>query len=760
MAAYGSDTLATISQDGHVPDTRFKDARSVQDFCRRLIDNDTQRSYKRARVNGLVDGNPPYKMSKLREAGRADSANVNWGIARAYLESAVGAFYDLFSEAPNYFSVKTDFGNDEQKATYSGVISEEADRILRQDKVWDYNVQISQWGMVLHGCGPLMFEDSFRVLPRAYLCGDLKVPEFTYSDTSYWEVCMVQATYYPPELYQFISDPKQASRIGWDVDYTKKVIANAMDIRTQVGVQYDWEFYQQELKNNALMYMYDDSKINRIAHVFWREFDGGVTHVMVERDSTTGGTAAQPGDENAESSDIRFLFSHPRRYRNFQEVIHPMYYDHGNGGYHHSVTGMGVKMFSAMEYQNRLLCNLCDKAFSPKILFKPTSTEASNKFEIAHLGEYAVLPKGFDWQQTGLAGLMNDGLAMNGQLTDIIGQNLMSYRGQPMKQEGNPVTARQVQYDASQQAALSKTQFNRYYEQLDMLYAEIYRRLSNLNSNDPKAMEFQERCRKRKVPVEALNRIAKIEATRVVGQGSAFMRKQALDTLWLTVSQALGEEGRDNLLEDKIAAEAGQSAVERYHPRRADKQMPNDQEADAMLWVSAMKTGVSPKITPTQNAVIYANTWLQAAAQAAQSLQQGADPAEVYHFLHMIGPAILAQLQRFGQDKQRQALQKEMMKRWQQLAKITDGLGKQLQKQAEAQKQQAQKTQQTMTDEQLKAAKVQSDIQLKTVKTAAALKQSEERHALKQKQAQQDMALADAATASEIHRKRLKDFQE
>lgn len=753
---YGSDTLATISQDGQVPETRMKDARQVQDYCRRLIDNDEKRSWKRSRVNGLVDGNPPYRASKLREAGRAEACNVNWNISRSYMEAAVGAFYDLFSEAPGYITVRTDFGNDEQKETWSNIISEEIDRVFRNSKVWDYNMQISQWDMVLHGCGPFIFETAHQVLPKAILCGDLKVPELTKSDTFYWDAAMVETTYYPPQLYEFIQNEETAYKIGWDVEYTKLVIANAMDIRQQQGVRYDWEFYQQELKNNSLSY-YDDSKVCRICHVMWKEFDGRITHVMVERDSSTTSMAQMKGD--GVESDIKFLYRHIGRYAGFNNMVHPMYFDHGNGGYHHSVTGLGVKMYASMEYQNRLLCNLADKAFAPKIIFNPTTAENAQKFQLVHMGDYAVMPGGFQFQQTGVAGLMNDGIAMYNTVDQLQQSNLSSYRQQvPADKSGNPVTKYEKQLEAAQQSALNKTQFNRYYEQLDMLYEEIYRRLSNLNSTDERAKEFQNRCTRRGVPKEAISRVSNIQATRVVGQGSAFMRKQAIDSLF-TIVGTLPEDGRTNLIADKIAAEAGQSAVNRYYPRKGTI-MPDDQKAEAVQWVAAIKVGVTPVVTPNQNPMVYAQTFLAAAAQAMQSLSQGADPMSVLQFLEIIGPASAAHLQRLQKDPTRQTQFKLLSEQWKKLASVTDQLKQQIQKQQEQMKQQQQSSQGAMNDMQIKQLKAQTDIQIKKAKTAAQLQQSQDKHRLKLAQGVQDLAIKDASAAAEIHRNRLKAFQE
>jgi hypothetical protein len=751
MAYTGAiDGLKTleVSPDGNgtiVPKTRMQDAMAVQNWSRRIIDNDEKRSWKRSRVNGLVDGNPPYKTSDLKKAGRADACSVNWGTARSYLESAGGAFYDLFSESPGYITVYTAYGTPEQRVDWSNIIAAEADRILKKSPIWDYEMSLSIDNLILHGCGPMIFEDAFRVLPKAFLCGDLKVPEFTKSEPSYWEAALVQATYFPPELFAFIENRKVAESVGWNVEFSRQVIANAMGLRNQAGHMYEWEFYQQELKNNSLSY-FDEPKVCRVCHVFWKEFDSSITHAIVERDTSSG-------------LKTEFLYHNIGRYRNWQQVIHPMYFDHGNGGYHHSVTGLGVKMFAAMEYENRLICNLCDKAFAPKVLFKPTTSDARQKFELFTYGDFGVLPRGLDAMQNPVAGLMDDGLRLHDMLGNLVSSNLSSYRQQvPAQRAGNPPTKFQKQLEASLQSALSKTQFNRFYEQLDTLYTEIYRRLSNINSTDPLAQEFQKRCEKEGVPKEAIGRIEKIQATRVVGQGSSFMRKSAIDSLFM-VAPSLPEEGRDNLISDKIAAEAGQEAVRRYYPKAAQK-MPSDQQAEATQWVAAMKIGVPPIITSSQNATTYAATFLAAATTAVQSLQQGGDPADVLKFLMVAGPAIAAHLKRIEQDPMRQQVYEKMQEQWQQLAQMTDRLKAVVQKNQQAMKKQKERTGQVLSDQQLKMLKTTSDIKLKETKTRAQMQQSAQKHGQKLQQGAQEMVLKDASTASEIHRNRLKSLNE
>jgi len=751
MPIYGAgESLKTLEPNPNgegvrVPRTRLSDAMAAQSYCRRLIDNDNEkRGFKRGAVNGLRDGRSPYQTADLAKAGRMDACNVNWGTARSYMESAGGAIYDLFTEAPGYVTIFTDYGNGEQQERWNAIISREVDRALKQTPVWDYEMSLSIDEMIWHGCGPLLFEDAWRPLPKAFLCGDLKVPEFTKSDTHYWESGMIQSTYYPPELYAFIEDEASARAVGWDVEYTKKVIANAMGLRNQVGSPFEWEFYQQELKNNSLSY-YDEPRVCKVCHLFWKEFDGGITQVIVERNQATGGA----------DSTIKFLFRHERRYRSWQEVIHPMYFDHGNGGYHHSVTGLGVKLFGAMEYENRLLCNLCDKAFAPKVLFKPTTSEARAKFELTQYGEFGVLPRGMDNVQSPVAGLMDDGMKLHMMIGDLVSSNLSSYRQQvPVRKEGNPPTAFQKQYEASMQAALSKTQFNRFYEQLDQLYAEVYRRLANPNSPNEVAQEFQRRCKKAGVPLEALGRIARIQATRVVGQGSSFLRKSAIDSL-LPYAGALPEVGRQRLMEDKIAAEAGQSSVARYYPT-APQTTATAQEVEAVQWTGVLKVGVPCPVGSDQNPAVYAGTFLGAAMAAIQSLKTGADPGEVLKFLETAGPSIAAQLKRLSQDPTRQNVFQMLSEQFKELTGIVDKLKGLAAKAGQMRQEQAQKTQATMTDQQLKQLKATSDIQIKQAKTGAQMQQSADKHRLKIAQAIQDLTIKDALSSAEIQRDRLK----
>lgn len=1131
--------LKTLNPSGTPPETRIGDANQARAIWQMMEQADEGRDRKRALVKGLVDGNPPYSQSALKAAGLGDKCNINFRVGESYKNQAVGAFYDLFSEAPTYATIQLGRHekkpySDEQLQTWSRQATVHFDWLCRYEPCFDYNMQLSQDEMVMFGVGPMMFPDFLDWKPMAVLAGQLKVPERAKSDTEYWELAGVKMEYLCDELWSKIKDPEAARNMGWNVERVKQAIINASPETQKGGVHLNWEWHQQQLKNGSIYYAMT-SKVISVSHIFCREFAkrgekaGKITHVIVIRDY-------------ADTTTDKFLFQKVRRFKDWNECLHPMYYDRGSGGFHYGCTGMGVKMYSVMDLQNRTLCNNADKAFTPKIMFKPTTSTGADNFALQQYGDFAVLcldsqteiltsngwigmgkmnlehkvanwsedgtvffdhPKliierqrlqgermvsienghnsirvtehhrmlvkkngsgfkiikaldlagkkceipisgmseplvvelpevkklksdhsrrlsanaytlrklhgmtvaesrlvaeariaqsealhythpsnltleqckligfwigdgsrcklssggveytlcqsaaapaicdnvaelllrsgvdfiqrkkktkagspfftwslprgtgfgkqgrkgvfsiepyldkggskliwglnesqfdslidglwmadgshgnnttprrgarritginrdlfnllqavacvrgyrasilternprkshykplltlsltkrklhsmtkqyrlkveenwtpemvwcvtsttgniitrrhgfvtitgnteGFDAVQTPMSGIMEEGLVFNRELTNLISSNLSQYRSnaaEPVK--GNPDTATKVKLDASKEASLQKTQMARYYQQMDGLYGEMYRRAASPDVTDPRAKEFQKRCEKDGIPLECLRVTEWVKASRVVGQGSEFLRQQSTEFLFGTVLPMLPEGGRANLIDDVIASRAGQSAVDRYNPKKDASTLPDDQYAWAMSQVADMKIGVPAVPTENQNPMIFAQTFLQAADQAAGTLEQGADPREVASFLNLAGQAIAVHLSRMAQDPSRKAQVDEMEVQWKQLAQVHDQLVEAIQEQqAEAQSRQ-QQMQQRLSEDQMEMmmAKERQDAEL-------AMKKEKNDFGMAEKGAKtrQQLALKDLSAAQTLKNKEL-----
>ena len=727
--------LETIDEDGKAPETRLADAASAREIFQKLIMADQLRNATRSKLRGLVDGNPPYSPAELRRNNQAFRTNVNFRESEAFLSLAMAAFYDVFAEVPTYANIRTGYGNDmDKREDWSKIITEEFDRLQKLDKDFDYIMQLSQREMVLVGDGPLIFEDATDWRCKAIMANDLLVPDGTKSNVSDWKVALVRTRMGVDDLFEKIQDEESAKATGWNVDYVRQRIRAAMPEPYRSGMQYDWEFFQRQLRSNDITFS-ARSEVVLMCHVFYKEFDGKISHAIIDERDSEG-----------------FMYRKLRRFSRWEQVIHPMYYDRGDGE-HHGVKGLGIKMLQAMELKNRLRCSMVDSAFArTQILFRPLNANALSKTSVVQQGPYAILPPDYEVIQQNIAGVLDAPMAVNADLENVLQGNLSQYRQSLSKPQGNPKTAFEVNVMVSQQSAIGKTQLSRYYNQLDSFFEERYKRASNPNLNpitksDKDAIEFQRRCKERGVPVQAMMDIDFVEATRTVGQGSQFAKQQLLGSL-LSLSGALPEGGKINLLKDYIAAQVGQQMVDRYLPTQIQSSRIQDQAALAVLEHASLHQSNMPIVTDTQDHVIHIETHMAAANQAASSLQSGGNPEEIMLFMQGIGQHVQNHLQRLSTDPARRQQVDGYAQNLQELGKTIEQLGQMLQQQqqGQAQMQQAQAIQQG-TDP--KTALMNADIQSKIARQNAEVMANIQRQNAK---ANADLSRRNAKTTADIQR--------
>lgn len=741
-----SINLENISEDG-VPESRLNDAASVQSMVKSMIRADDRRSKVRAKVKGLVDGNAPYSSHELTRTGQSFRTNVNFREGESFLNMGMSAFFDVFAEVPTYATVRIKHGDSNDSEKYSRIITEEFDRLQKKDGSFDYMMQLSQHEMVLYGTGPMVFEDNTDWRCKPMKSADMLVPEGTKSNTEDWEMCVVRSQYRAHELYKFIRNEKAAGKAGWTVAAAKKAIMSAYP--DTLSSNHTWEKAQQELRNNDLSYS-SKCDVVQVAHVFYREFptdenpEGAISHCII--------------DERGENKE--FLFRKVNRFASWSEVVHPMYYDKGDGQ-HHSVKGMGVKMFSALELKNRLKCSLVDAAMArTAIHLQPNTPNDLNRMNVIQMGPYSVIPSGYNVTQTNSAGVLDAPLAVERELEGLMQANLSQYR-QRLEKQGNPRTATEIEALMAQQSVLGKTQLNRYYAQLDVLFAERYRRAINPNltkdmAGAAEAMDFQKRCVERGCPKECFDKIEFVQSTRTAGRGSA-MERRAISNALMNVIGMLPEGGRKKVIEDHVASLAGYHSLGRYYPMPEEDVDTQEQQQEAARENALFKTGAVIPIAGGDNHAVHAEVHLQAAGEAVQAAQQGAgDLAEIAAYTQQIIDHVIGHLQEMEQDPTRKELVDIYAAQLKEIEKVADQMMEavaQQQEQAMAQQQEQQAAMAEMQqlqgggdikdqiammkaerDEARRDMKIQNDLQRKTAKT------------------EQDMALKDAKTAQQMQR--------
>lgn len=719
--------LKGLEEDGSVPETRLSDEFEIANLVTTLVNNDEKRSKTRSMVKGLFDGNPPYNAAALRRAGQAYRDNTNWRIAEAFLTTALTQYWDVVSEAPTMATCVTDEGEPDQRVEWSNIITEEFQNFNLSDSCLNYMFQTSQFHMVLNGIGPVVWDDPLDYRARAV--PNILLPDGERSDLRDWEVAVVITEYTMDKLYGWIRRESAATSVGWYVQNVKDILVKAVPNRLWPNGRYNrWDWLQQKLRNNDLAYGQICNKI-QVAHVYYREFpegsdtEGKISHCIIE----------------ADTKGPQYLFKKLKRYDNWRQVICPFYYDGGDGT-HHSVKGLGIKSYGALESVNRLQCSLVDQAnFAGSVHIQSQTENIRQDASIVEMGPYKVWPSQFNIITNMQSGQMLQGpMEVKQDLINTVTSNLSQYRQGLGRQKGNPISATEASWRAENETTLSRTQLTRYFDQLDEFWEERYRRVASPKATAKECKAFQKACKDRGVPAAALTNIRSVRATRTVGYGSSYNRQQALSRMMQVVTM-LPDTGRVKLLEDMTSSLVGQSLMRRYLPESND--MMNNDAVIATLQVAAAKHNIPPVMPKDVNNSIFAVTFIQACEQVAGSLQQGANPMQVLQFLEVMGPAIFAHINEVKKDPTKKAEAKQLEDKAKELAKFTDQLRQKVQQMMEQQQEQQQQMQQAQAIQQgvdpnvqIKAAETQKKLQMSEAKTAHQLRLRQEKH-------NQDMAM-------------------
>lgn len=738
--------LKPLGKNSKPPETRLEGAWETGEIVGALIEADSKRNHADAKIKGLIDGNPPYNQAALDEQNQSWRCNTNWRIGEAFLNIALSTYWDIVSEGPTKATCLTYWGADsDQRAEWSGIITEEFQRLNNEDASLTNMFRDSQHDMVLFASGPVMWLDAFDYRAKPIKCRNLLTLDKTKSNINDWKLAVVRTSYSADELYGCVRNAKAATSYGWNVPQAHEILQDAYPADPRTRQRHDWTYFQQQIRNNDL-YVSMQAESIPVAHVLVREFpkegevEGRISHMMV--------VEGQPNKE--------YLFKNVGRWANWRQVICPFYYDTGDGE-HHSVKGMGIKAYGALDKINRLMCHEVDIAFMASSMnFQFQDAADKELLQMISMGPLNCFPRGMTLLQTGNTGnlIAAPGVVRN-NLLNTVTSNLSQYRQGMEAEQGNPITAREVSWRAQNQNFVGKAGLSYYFEQGDDFYAERFRRAANPNipenvAGGREALAFQDRCIKRGVPKEAMAQCY-VTATRTVGWGSADERLQALMRL-LSRYQLYNETGQQRILEDVTAADVGHSLMRRYIPETQSNPTMDYQRSQAQDKVGLMKLGIAPLITAEQNPVVYAETYILAAAQAQESLQQGGNPAEVAAFVDLAGQSAAQQLARFENDPMRKAQYDELKQRLDQIAANNDQLLKQLQQQQEEQAQQQEKTQGAMSDEQLAEMKLQADISRKERKLQVDLN-------AKRAKTQQGLAINDTMTAQQFQINRMKATQ-
>ena len=739
------DTLENLDPVTYeVPKSRMTSASNAVSLFRQDQQNYALRSKRNALVSGLIDGNPPYPEGVLRKQGQGDRSNFNSGKAQSFVEIGLTAFYDLSNEVDRLCTTQVML-DDPMAATWSQIIADKFDELLRSDDERDYRNQKFQYDMVVYGMGFVVWDDEWNWKATPVRHAYVRLPYNTQASVNKWDRVSIEYEFTVGELWRYIANEKEAEAAGWNIEEVKRAIVQAGMAGS--GRNFDqwteWETWQRMLRDNEIYWSERSQRVVVARHLI-QEFadpDGvsRITDCWVDANSTTN----------------EFLFRRDKRFDAMSEAIAPFFYDRGTGDVH-SIKGLGVKMYGLLLRSDRVLNAIVDAAYlNSTTMVQPVNASAKTNMEIVHMGPMTVMPFGFNYVPRNVAGAMQPLVETGSLLDKNLMSNLAQYRQKMDDKEGNPRTKFEIQSGLQQDSVLANSQISRFFLQLDDYFAEVFRRLVNpkltvelASKMGPWAMQairFRNSLAKAGVPVEVFQ-VVRVKATRTVGQGSSFLRVNALMNMLNTLGGALPPEGVQNLVRDLVAAQAGYSMVSRYDPSPQQSTTTEDQNALATLENTTLRAGGAPDVTGTQMHEIHLKNHLNFADAAAASIPKGGHPDEVLRTLQASGQHSVHHLEMLRRDPRKKQVVKAFEDHLKLLGKTVDNLQKHL---VDTAKQQQAQQQQPPTKEQEQAqiekAKAAQEMMITQAEHEQKMKIHADTHA-------QKMAIADATAAAKIKR--------
>lgn len=668
--------LETVDQHGVLPERRIKDPTSAAGVHSFLEKEDYNAAIQRACIQGMLDGDPPYSESELKNLGQADRCNLNFRDGEAIVQAAMSAFLDLPNSVDCMFHCRTPYGSEEVREEWSQIISEEFTRTLKQWNELEYNLQMLSKGFVVHGVAFPYFDNPHNWKWAVAHLGDLKLPRNTPANEEAIEVATIERDMPIHLLYDKIRNEKAATDEGWNVKAVKEALYVAGNGN---GDEYDWndvERYQRELKENGMYHSFSQGTNVRIVYMWVQEFSGKVSFSIFAKNVMTD----------------KYLFDRCDYYDNIYQALIGFTYGIGSGTYH-TIRGLGYNIFPHVQVMNRQLCDVMDmQRLTNSLLVQPENGKELMEVPLTYIGPVSILRPGFKPVTGQLPNRMDEALPLIREIEMRVQNNTGTYKPRATTPQGQARTATEVRAQMLQENILSQDAMNLFYTPFGRLGTEMYRRMMSKaitaeDAGGKEAWEFRERCVKRGVPIEALRAVKTLEPVRAVGNGSPAMRQQSFQDL-LNLAPSLDEVGRVNLMRDIVASQlGGYDRVSRYiRGNRTVRNATTDEEIVSLENV-LLQQAVTPQVITGQNHVMHAKGHFAIAVPLISLVQDHPDKIDAQktaQVLNAIGGHGLHHLSEFAGDPSRAQIYSKLRPAYENLMHVAQQLDNAVKKQQAA----------------------------------------------------------------------------
>ena len=748
----GKSTPVLEGDEVITPKNAVSSAAAGRTIYDRMRKSHGRRALTFARIQGMIDGNPPYSRKALKKHGMLAQSNVNWRDGEALFEGVALAYWSLFNDVQYIAQFVTDFGDPKQNPVIGEIVARNFDRVLREWDEFHDLMTDHQSDLIKFGFSAIVWPNPHDWQFQTVDVWRFLVPERTRNHVNYITMAAVERVMTVQELWDIAKDSKESD--PWNADEIANIIS--FTAHQKEKGQYSRQSFamlQRRIRNQDLDIDTIANEDISLVSLYIEEYDGKISHGMIHYTSEY-------------SSGREWVYFDDRAYSKMSEALAIFSFTPGEK-FVHGNKGLGHKIFNTVEGVTQLDNSLMDSARrSSTVLIRSRTGRNKNLKQIRfHHGGFVDIGEAEMVQNLMGANLASSVETARYYRSKLEANNNVSGTNMSTP-DGKQRTFGEAKIQVTKEARVQKNRIVHYYKQLDRLFREVYRKMVTAKPGTPGyevAQLFKERCVKEGVPEDffdinksnvgqnGLPEHLRIFATKASGSGSQLADQVETQTM-MQILPTLGERGRQAVLRDFVAANRGYNYIDRYLPEEDRQQQPVGDDTIASIENNQLEKGELVIVSPDNNHAVHAPRHLNRLKQIAEAFNQAEDQArgqgsetpsvdagefgsysleEVDVAFQTLGPHFVRHLLALQQDPTRQALANSMNQQWAILANFGDKIANNAQahrsKKVRDLRKQQEELEQLTGEERVKMAKVLMDAKLKEAKLRADIQRAANR---------------------------------
>lgn len=510
----------------------FKTAAQVSAICETMQVVETKRAQDRALIDNLFNGGRPYTSEEAEKY--QIHVNVNWQEGSKILQDANRQINNALIFKEHFFNAKSMGGKLEKRMDYGEIFTKHIHRPLKRrstGKRHSFIMKSRNASVSLHGVGVLMWMNNFSWMPRFIPLEDMLVPTDTLVDFSNLNHFAVNLYLTQSEFFDMTHGEKVDK--GWNIKAVRQILDDLVPTSDQQASSFTWQTQPEKriehYKQNRCFYDSDAVPTVKLRMFYYKD---GKTGKWYRCAILREGTKNMGSDKEFIYDGRKSVFS-----EDLDRMMHVQFGDNSLCAplRYHSVRGLGVMLYSPIECNNRLRCEMAQHVFlNLKTLLRIENPVDRDRPKLLDLSQYSVVEQGVNFIPNDQRHEVDPRLVeyIQSQMRQLMSEGSASYVQDINDGTSKERTATETNAIVQSVNVQVNAMLQSMYEQEEHYYEEIVRRFLDKHSKDPEVKKFQEACKKDGIPDELMvPENWEVHADHVLGAGDQFLATQEANSL-------------------------------------------------------------------------------------------------------------------------------------------------------------------------------------------------------------------------------------